>query len=91
MALRSTDRPVFVVDAYTRRLGERIGFLSPSMSYEEIQRHFHDHLPQDVDLYNDYHAQIVVQCKDTCRKKPRCKECVLAALCDGTGLLVERC
>lgn len=79
--LYAFERPVFVVDAYTRRLFSRLGYeWMHKASYSEVQRCFMDALPQDIDLYNEFHALIVVHCKGTCRKKPLCEGCCLLSL-----------
>jgi len=67
----------FVVDAYTRRIFSRHGFISPDQSYDEIKVFFEANLKKDVGLFNDYHAQIVQCGKTYCRKKPLCKMCPL--------------
>jgi len=80
--LYALGRPVFVVDAYTRRLFSRLGY--PWMekgTYEKVQGFFMEALPRDTALYNEFHALIVVHCKDTCKKKPRCLDCCLRSLC----------
>jgi len=79
--LYAGDRPTFVVDAYTRRLFQRLGLLPESAGYEESRALFMNHLPQDVALFNEYHAQIVQQCKLFCRKKPLCSGCPLFDSC----------
>jgi len=75
--LYAGGRPVFVVDAYTRRILERHGILKGRASYGDIQRLFMDALPPDADLYNQYHALVVETGKRFCRKEPRCGECPL--------------
>jgi len=86
IALYAAARPVFVVDAYTRRIFSRLGLLRGDESYEEIQAFFMRRLAPDAALYNDYHAQIVLLAKDTCRVRPRCPECPLESLCRKRGL-----
>jgi endonuclease III related protein len=88
IALYAAALPVFVVDAYTRRIFSRLGLLRGDESYDEIQSFFMQRLPADAALYNDYHAQIVLLGKDTCRVRPRCPECPLESLCRKRG--VER-
>jgi endonuclease-3 related protein len=73
--LYAGKKPVFVVDAYTRRIFEHSGILQPGATYESIQRLFMQNLPYDVNLYNEYHALIVRLGKDICRTKPRCNIC----------------
>jgi endonuclease-3 related protein len=75
--LYAGQKPVFVVDAYTRRILERHGILKGRPSYGEIQRLFMNVLPVDAGLYNQYHALIVETGKRFCRKAPRCGECPL--------------
>lgn len=78
--LYGLDKPIFVVDAYTRRVMSRHRYLSENESYEDIQRIFMRHLPKSVGLYNDYHAQLVEVGKRYCRKSPRCEICPLQQL-----------
>jgi len=80
--LYASGRPVFVVDAYTRRIAARLGLSSPSAGYDELQRLFAGHLPPDVPLFNEYHALLVALGKDYCRpRNPRCIECPLLDCC----------
>jgi endonuclease-3 related protein len=82
--LYALERPVFVVDAYTRRLFSRLGYgWLEAAPYEQVQRFFMGALPQDTALYNEFHAFIVVHSKDTCRKEPMCEACCLLSLCEG--------
>jgi endonuclease-3 related protein len=86
IALYAAGRPLFVVDAYTRRIFARLGLLSGGESYDAVQRFFMDRLPRDAALYNDYHAQIVHLGKDFCRARPRCTACPLEDLCPREGV-----
>jgi len=81
--LYALGKPVFVIDAYTRRLFSRLGLLQADESYEMLRMKFEVALKMDVGTFNQYHALIVVHAKDVCKKKPVCAECCLAALCDG--------
>jgi len=72
--LYALDFPTFVVDAYTARLMDRHGLSYEDIDYHELQAIFMDALPEDVALYNEYHALIVRVGKDWCKKK--------AGLCD---------
>ena len=84
--LYAFQRPVFVVDAYTRRLFSRLGYdWMEKASYDEVQRFFMEALPRDTSLYNEFHALIVVHNKDTCKKKPLCEGCCLLSLCVAQG------
>jgi len=80
--LYAGDHPSFVVDAYTRRLFGRLGILGGDESYDAIRALFMEHLPLSVDLFNEYHALIVEECKTVCRKRsPFCSECALEEIC----------
>ncbi|MDH5545141.1 MAG: endonuclease III domain-containing protein [Gammaproteobacteria bacterium] len=79
--LYAFERPWFVVDAYTKRLFSRLGLMEEDISYQEVQDLFHAHLNAEVALFNEYHALIVMHCKDVCRKKPLCQQCVLRERC----------
>ena len=69
--------PIFVIDAYTRRLLERLGLCDAPCSYQKAQALFMSSLPEDEKLYNEYHALIVKHCKDICKKRPECSICCL--------------
>ena len=73
--LYALDYPIFVIDAYTKRIFERYGFFPESSSYEECQSFFMSDLPRDISLYNDFHAQIVILGKMVCKKNPSCEKC----------------
>ena len=75
--LYAGDRPIFVVDAYTRRVLGRHGLIMEGITYGEIQRLFMDHLPADPTLFNEYHALLVAVGKEYCRTTPRCEVCPL--------------
>lgn len=78
--LYGDNRPLFVVDAYTRRILRRHGLLGLSPGYGEIQGMFMDNLPRDGALYNQYHALIVTTAKQFCRPAARCDGCPLRDL-----------
>ncbi len=79
--LYAFDRPVFVIDAYTRRVFGRLGMIAGDEPYEVIRAQFEQALGADVALFKEYHALIVVHGKDVCRSKPRCGQCSLASRC----------
>jgi len=90
IALYAAGLPLFVVDAYTRRIFSRLGLVSGSEPYDRIQRFFMDHLPRDAALFNDYHAQIVRLGKEACRARPLCERCPLERLCPKRGVDATR-
>ncbi len=75
--LYALNIPVFVVDAYTKRVLLRHNIIKEDSTYDEIQFIFTDALPEDVQIYNEYHALIVKLAKEYCRKKPLCDNCPL--------------
>jgi endonuclease-3 related protein len=79
--LYAADKPSFVVDAYTRRVFERLGILEKNVEYDEIKQLFEENLPKDTKIYNEFHALIVVLAKDICKKKPACEKCPLGNMC----------
>jgi len=78
--LYAGGKPVFVVDAYTRRILERHALIAPGWSYREVQTLFMDRLPRDTRLYNQYHALLVQAGKRFCNKKPLCDGCPIAGV-----------
>ncbi len=75
--LYALDMPIFVIDAYTKRIASRHGLCSADVSYGDLQKVFESNLPRDRQLFNEYHALIVEVGKDFCRPKPRCESCPL--------------
>lgn len=75
--LYACNKPVFVVDAYTRRIFARHRLVPRKIGYEPLRHFFENHLTPDVDLFKDYHAQIVYTGKDFCKTKPNCEYCPL--------------
>lgn len=73
--------PVFVIDAYTKRILHRLG-ISKESDYDNLQHIFESELPANVHLYAEYHGLIVEHAKKFCRKKPVCKDCFLAYICE---------
>jgi len=77
MLLYALEKPVFVIDAYTKRIFSRHGFIKKEASYDAIQKFFMDNLPKDVKLYNEFHALIVRTGYLFCKPKPLCDHCPL--------------
>ena len=76
--LYALNKPVFVVDAYTKRILSRHGLIEPDAGYQEVQDLFRKNLKNSVKLFNEYHALLVKLGKDLCLKtKPRCNICPL--------------
>ena len=79
--LYAFQRPVFVIDAYTRRLFGRLGRLSGGEPYEELRARFESELPNEAGLFNEYHALIVHHAKGVCSVRPDCRQCCLRPVC----------
>ena len=79
--LYALNKPVFVVDAYTKRIYSRHRFIPEGSSYQAVQEFFMQNLKNDVQLFNEYHALLVKLGKDFCLKsKPKCTICPLKEL-----------
>lgn len=80
--LYAGDHPIFVIDAYTRRICSRIGVCAPDATYADLQHMFMQSLAEDVQMYNEYHALLVELAKCCCTKKrPVCDACPLEDMC----------
>lgn len=86
--LYAAEKPVFVVDAYTKRLCKRLPLPVNAESYQAIQHYFETHLkktyaPQEiVQVYNEFHALIVNVGKHYCKPNPLCMQCPLLPFCE---------
>jgi len=85
--LYAANKPIFVIDAYTRRIINRIGLAPVANSYSAYQALFMDNLPTDARLFNEYHALLVCLAKDVCRRHPFCQQCCLNNFCQFYGRL----
>lgn len=79
--LYALDRSVFVIDAYTRRILNRLGLATGNESYDQLQTLFEHDLPCDTELYSDFHAQFVMLGKNYCRPQPHCSRCPVGNVC----------
>lgn len=75
--LYAGEKPIFVIDAYTKRVLSRHGMITDGASYGDIQDLFMRSLPLDVSLYQEYHALFVRLAKTFCKTKPLCMGCPL--------------
>ena len=94
MLLYAGNLPTFVIDAYTFRIFKRLGLDKKAYQrrtpkglwkddYEAFRQYFLKNLPEDVALFNEYHALLVEHGKTHCRSKPDCEGCALAGMCGG--------
>jgi endonuclease-3 related protein len=92
--LYAGNKPIFVVDAYTKRICQRIP-LDTNISYDEIQNYFQKELKTKyanqelIKIYNELHALIVILAKEYCRKKPNCKNCPIVKHCNFENKLFQ--
>ena len=77
MILYAANKPVFVIDAYTRRIFSRLGFEQSSAGYTDFQASFMQNLPDDTQMLNEYHALLVNHGKNVCKKIPLCGKCCI--------------
>jgi len=83
--LYALEKPIFVIDAYTKRIFGRHQFLPQEESYEAFQRLFMQSLKPDVRLYNEYHALIVYTGHHFCKPQALCSRCPLDHLSPKKG------
>lgn len=83
--LYAAEKPIFVVDAYTKRVLQRHELINEKADYDAIQDLFHRNLARDTTLFNDFHAQIVAVGHYYCKKTPRCDDCPLNELLPRPG------
>ncbi len=79
--LYAAGKHIFVIDAYTRRIVDRMGLRPGEQGYAAYQALFTNVLPCDQKLFNEYHALLVRLGKEVCRKKPDCSACCLRSIC----------
>ncbi len=81
--LYAAGKPIFVIDAYTKRAMGRIDpSINEGIDYDELRLIFERSLKRDAGLYNDFHAQFVELGKNYCRKRdPFCARCPLSSIC----------
>lgn len=78
--LYAFDTPIFVVDAYARRIFYRLGYDMPEL-YDGFRNQIEKELPKDLVLFNEYHALLVVHAKEHCKASPICDGCPLMNMC----------
>lgn len=83
--LYAGSRPAFVVDAYTLRIGARVGWFAAGTDYERAQLALTRRLPRAVTVYQEFHALLVALAKTYCRAQPLCPACPLRGGCRHGG------
>lgn len=87
--LYACEKPVFVVDAYTRRILSRHGLCTPDIAYEPLRALFENHLESDLVMFKEYHGLLVYTGKDFCRRTPKCENCPLERFLKGNQPLLD--
>lgn len=86
--LYALEKPVFVIDSYTKRLIDRLDLSPEENNYSNYSALFTENLPDDIKLFQEYHALIVRHAKETCKKNPICKSCCISQICPtGNGII----
>ena len=80
--LYALDKPIFVIDAYTKRVFHRLGFVDEKTDYSSLQKLFAAHLEKDTRLFNEYHALIDYLAHHICKKIPLCNTCIMQGDCN---------
>ena len=79
--LYAAGKPMFVIDAYTKRIASRIYGSDPEIGYDELRFNISGTIPDDPELYKDFHAQFVELAKTYCKTKPLCNDCPVKSYC----------
>jgi len=78
--LYAAKKPIFVIDAYTKRIMNRIGYKEET--YDDLQNLFMNNLDKNEKLFNEYHALLVELGKNICKKEPLCNMCPINEMCE---------
>jgi len=78
--LYAAKKPIFVIDAYAKRILNRMGYKEET--YDELQKLFMESLPNSEKLFNECHALLVELGKNICKKEPLCEKCPINAYCN---------
>ncbi len=79
--LYAAEKPIFVIDAYTRRIMNRVYGTDDGMDYDELRALLSGSIKRDLGLYKDFHAQFVELGKEYCRQRPLCAGCPINEAC----------
>ncbi len=80
--LYAANKPSFVIDAYTARIMSRLGLAREDTSYYDLKKLFELQLPEDLELYKEFHALLVELGKNYCKTKPLCDKCPIRDTCE---------
>ncbi len=77
--LYAGNRLSFVIDAYTKRIMKRLYGIEGD--YETLKELFERNIPEDLEIYKEFHALLDEHAKNFCKKKPLCENCFLKDIC----------
>lgn len=80
--LYAFNKPIFVIDAYTKRIFSRLGIVKHNVSYQKLQKLFMVNLTENSYLFQEYHALLVYHAKHFCRSQPLCSKCAIVNHCN---------
>ena len=80
--LYAAEKPIFVIDAYTRRITKRVLGLASELDYQPLQTLISSNIREEINTYKEFHAQFVQLAKNNCRKVPICPTCPLSGICN---------
>jgi len=80
--LYAAGKPTFVIDRYTMRLVDRLGWRVEGKGYDAYKALFETLLKPDLNQFQEYHGLIDMHAARICKMKPKCAECCLKDLCD---------
>jgi len=83
--LYAGEYTTFVIDAYTARIAKRHGWIEPEADYQALKTFFESGLSPDMQLFNEYHALIVMTGKQYCKPTPQCEGCPLQSMLQESG------
>ena len=79
--LYAAEKPVFVVDAYTKRILERMGVVNEKTELSGIKKMIEEEITPDLKTYKELRALFVELGKKFCKTKPQCDNCPLESVC----------
>ncbi len=88
--LYAGNKPIFVVDAYSKRIFSRLGLVDEDITYQQMQNFMQENVEANVCIYNEYHALLVALGADCCGKKhANCMLCPIISYCKQSWYLQE--
>lgn len=80
------NKPFFIIDTYTKRILSRLGYFIPK-TYDNLRLMIEENIPNNLYVYNEFHALIVEHAKRYCKKSPDCEDCPIESRCLKTNII----